>query len=192
MTFLNEYKLMIPDIKTLFDILENPKLTKVYSKKDYIVTYIVILENKTKLQFEIERNVFIFKPPPSVKSHRNIISGEISKNNGSPKDLQSKPEKKENLNDVILKSKNLLQNMNLKPENVNSQKINKIEENVAKKLDFLSNAENNLHKKYASQQIIKNDENHSQISRNSTSNNKNDKIPKKKDFPGNWKDFNFL
>ena len=59
-SFLNEYKLVIPDIKTLFDILQNPKITKVYEKKDHIVTYSVILEmgfNTIKIDFALEKDI---------------------------------------------------------------------------------------------------------------------------------------
>lgn len=59
-SFLNEYKLMIPDIKTLYDILQNPKITKVYEKKDHIVTYSVILEigfNTIKIDFALEKDI---------------------------------------------------------------------------------------------------------------------------------------
>jgi hypothetical protein len=58
--YLTEYKLLIPDIKTLYDILQNHKITKVYEKKDHIVTYSVILEmgfNTIKIDFALEKDI---------------------------------------------------------------------------------------------------------------------------------------
>ena len=57
---LHDYKLVIPDIKTLYDVLQNPKINKLYKKKDHIVTYSVILEmgfNTIMIDFLLEKDI---------------------------------------------------------------------------------------------------------------------------------------
>ena len=57
---LHDYKLVIPDIKTLYEVLQNPKINKLYKKKDHLVTYSVILEmgfNTIMIDFLLEKDI---------------------------------------------------------------------------------------------------------------------------------------
>ena len=75
MNFVN-YVLLLdtPNIKTLYDILQNPQITKVHEKKDHIVTYSIILEmgfNTIKIDFSLEKNKLWYKSMPiNIKLHK--------------------------------------------------------------------------------------------------------------------------